>query len=255
MPRINSSKYESEIIDAYEVDDQYDSFKKDKFKCPECNVQIQFNRGINAIDPHFKNWPKKSHLSNCEILKIHKQHNKGNNNDIEVLISTILPRAERLQKLNSIEKIRKARNRYFGKRSKQFLNSLTSISYEELKNLTIRTENKTTVKIIDLIMRQDEIINKLNSNDESFVCILKGYTTKAVEIGENIKIPMTFGGKYGNSQKFDLFIPSSYKSKNDKNINKIENKLIYCYGLPEKNEYGSKIDLFSITHQVAIIER
>jgi len=26
--------------------------------------------------------------------------------------------------------------------------------------------------------------------------------------------------------------------------------LVYCYGLAEKNEYGYKMDLYSITHQI-----
>jgi hypothetical protein len=55
MARTNSAEYNNEPIDAYEVDDEYESFERDKFVCPECYVKVQFNRGINQDDPHFKN--------------------------------------------------------------------------------------------------------------------------------------------------------------------------------------------------------
>ena len=103
-------------------------------------------------------------------------------------------------------------------------------------------------------MRQDTIIRRLNDGVENFVCILKGRTTgKAYNVGKSVKIPMTYGGKYGNNQKFNLFIPASHLDKNEKTLVTITNKLIYYYGIPEKNEYGYKMDLYSITHQIAVI--
>lgn len=255
MARINSAKYEDEIVDAFEVDDDYDDFLKNSFKCPECLVKVAFNRGINYKDPHFKNWPKVKHLANCEILKLYELNVHKDNWNADIVISTILPRADRIKNLDSGEKIRKFIKRYFGERSRKFLNSLASLSTDEIQNLELRTEDKKTVRVMDLIMRQDSIIDKLDSVDDSFVCILKGFTSKPIRIGNNVKIPMTFGGKYGNSKQFDLFIPTSYYVKNENKIDKIINKLIYCYGIPKKNKYGYKMDLYSITHQVIILEK
>lgn len=255
MARINLSKYENEIISAYEVDDNYAYYKRDRFKCLECGVKIEFNRGINALDPHFKNWKKIDHLPTCEIANLYNRQNTSKNNNIKILISTILPRAERLKNLNTVKKIKKMQNRYFGKSSKRFLNALSALNEEELSELMIRTEDNTTVRIKDLILRQDQIIEKLELDKEAFVCILMGHTTKVIKVGQSLKIPMTYGGRYGNKQKFDLFIPASYISKNEKQISTIENKLIYCFGLPKINEYGAKIDLFSITHQIVIIKK
>jgi len=255
MARINSAKYENEIIDALDVDDDYDLFLTYKFKCPECLVKVAFNRGINYKDPHFKNWPKVKHLANCEIFRLHELNNHKDNGNVDIVISTILPRADRNKNLDSVEKIRKTIKRYFGERSRRFLNSLVSLSPDEIQNLELRTEDKKTVRVVDLIMRQDSIIDRLDSVDDSFVCIAKGFTSKPIRIGDNIKIPMTFGGKYGNSKQFDLFVPASYYVKNENKIDKIINKLIYCYGIPEKNKYGYKMDLYSITHQVIILEK
>ena len=255
MPRINSAKYKDEIIDAFEVDDNYESFTLDTFKCPECSVKIAFNRGINHKDPHFKNWPKINHKHNCEIQRISESTKNKESDNVQVVISTILPRADRIRNLTSIKKLRQARKRYFGERSRRFLNSLISLTRFEIENLEIRTEDKRTVKVLDLIMRQDSIIDKLDKRAESFVCILKGFTTKSIKVGKCVKIPMTYGGTYGNSNKFDLFIPASHFEKNKNKIDNICNKLIYCYGIPEKNKYGFKIDLYSITHQIALLEK
>ncbi len=255
MPRINSAKYKNEIIDAFEVDDDYETFILDAFQCPECLVKIAFNRGINHKDPHFKNWPNINHKPNCEIQRIYESTKNKESDNVLVVISTILRRADRIRNLTSINKIRQARKQYFGERSRRFLNALVSLTKDEIENLEIRTEDKKTVKVHDIIMRQDSIINKLDNGDENFVCILKGFTTKSINVGKNVKIPMTFGGTYGNRNKFDLFIPASHIEKNMNKIDNICNKLIYCYGIPEKNEYGYKIDLYSITHQIAIVEK
>lgn len=258
MARINSAVYNNEEIDAFEVDDNYGvkfvkREEREKFRYPECSVKIQFNRGINEKDPHFKNWPKIEHHKNCGILQNYLANNGGDNSKVDVVISTILPRAERLINLSSSEKKTRFRNRYFGKRSKTFLNALISLDYDLLKELTIRTEDKRTIRVVDLIFRQDDIINEIDSTDTNFVAILKGFTTKHIRVGNSIKIPMTSGGKYGNSKDFDLFIPASYLSKNEKFLEKIEKKLIYCYGVAERNEYGYKMDLFSISHQLVVL--
>jgi len=255
MARTNSAEYGNEPIDAYEVDDEYESFERDKFVCPTCYVKIQFNRGINKDDPHFKNWPKIEHKENCGLLE--REILNVNNKDahVHVLTSTILPRAERFINLSTPAIKQKVINRYLGKRSQKFLNSLLSIDIKNFSNIHIKTEDKKTILLSELIMRQDEIIEKLDTENGPFICILIGVMTKRIDIGQNIKIPLTFNGKYKNIRQFNLFIPASYREKNVNKLSELENSLIYCYGLAEKNQYGYKMDLYSITHQVAIIKK
>ncbi|WP_284462050.1 hypothetical protein [Chryseobacterium sp.] len=98
MARISSALYKNEIIDAFEVDDNYNTIDRREFKCPDCRVKVAFNRGINELDPHFKNWPNTLHQIDCEIEAIQSIHKKNDNHQVQVLTSTILPRAERLKK-------------------------------------------------------------------------------------------------------------------------------------------------------------
>lgn len=250
MARINSALYNNGIIDAFEVDDDYENYDRENFKCPECSVKVQYNRGINQLDPHFKNWPKIEHNQECEILKIQILGTDIRSEHKQILTSTIIPRAERLQNFSSKSDKEILVKRYLGKRSQRFLNSLLLIETTDYENLYIRTEDKKTVLLSDLIKRQDEIIEKLNIDGKAFICVLKGYLTKGIDVADNIKIPLTFGGNYKNKNKFDLFIPSSFKHKNIEKVRIIENSLIYCYGLAEKNQYGYKMDLYSISHQI-----
>jgi hypothetical protein len=135
------------------------------------------------------------------------------------------------------------------------LAALNSLSSEEMENLWLITEDKQRIKLKDLIKTQDQVVQELTAGASEFICILRGATGKAQQIGSNHKIPLTSGGKYGNSQKFDLFIPASFVEKNDRNIQNIENALIYCYGVPIKNYYGCKIDVYSITHQILVLRK
>ena len=258
MARIDAALYkltESKNIFTYsdEVDDNINNYLKTNFICPECYVKIAFNKGIDSEDPHFKNWPRVEHLSTCEILNFHKKNTSGSK-EIERIISTIIKRSERLKVKNYRKIDSRFVKRNYGKKTKKFISTLASLTNDEIYSIYMRTEDKKTIKLRDLIMRQDEIIKKLDYNNDPFICILKGYTTKVIKVKTSIKIQMTFGGKYGNSRKFDLFIPSSYVEKNNKLIDTIENKLIYCYGLAIKNEFGYKMDLFSISNQIALIE-
>ncbi|HBX51550.1 MAG: hypothetical protein A2275_04970 [Bacteroidetes bacterium RIFOXYA12_FULL_35_11] len=255
MARTSSAKYFEEEIKASMVDDNYEAYQKNMFKCLSCNAKIQFNRGIDHNNPHFKNWPQIEHLPTCDILQKDYSNRNSNNKHINFIISTILPRAERLVGLQPIEKRNYITRLFFNERNKQFLSSLISLDLKVHKDLLLRTEDKKIVKIEDIILRQDEIIARVDNNKEPFICILKGFTKKALKVGINYKIPLTTGVNYNNSNKFDLFIPASYVSKNQGNIQDIENKLIYCYGTPEQNKYGYKMDLYSISHQIAIIKK
>lgn len=256
MARINSALYDNDpdLIDSLEVDDHPEKYYKERFRCPECLVKIQYNSGIHKLDPHFKNWPNISHKEDCEIEKLQSLQSQNDNHNIQRLTSTILPRAERLQKFSTPQEKQKIIRRYLGRRSQIFLNALISIQDFDHKAIFIRTEDRQSIPIADLIMRQDQIVQKLNVDNKPFICILKGYLTTKIEIANNIKIPLTYGGKYQNKHKFDIFIPSSFKEKNIDKINQIEKSLVYCYGLAEKNEYGYKMDLYSITHQISKIQ-
>jgi hypothetical protein len=76
-----------------------------------------------------------------------------------------------------------------------------------------------------------------------------------MELKGSVKIPLTYNGNYKNKNKFDLFIPASFLEKNKEKFKNIENKLIYCYGIPEKNQYGYKMDVYSIEHQISLIKK
>jgi hypothetical protein len=255
MARINSVLYFDEFVDAFDVDDNYSEYEKDKFECPKCHAKMQYNRGIHCQDPHFKNWPNVEHLKNCEISINFNRFAKYDNKNIDVIVSTILPRAKRLMIRNNKFPSEKLIKRYYGKRSKRFLIALNMLTNNEFDEITLITEDGETVKLNDIVLRQDEIIEKMENGETGFICVLKGYTTKKIEIGGSIKIPLTHNGKYKNKNKFDLFMPASFVEKNNEYLTNIENKLVNCYGIPEKNEYGYKINVYSIEHQIYIREK
>lgn len=256
MARMNSAKYGEDIVDAFEVDDQYDSFNRRDFKCLHCSIQIQYSRGIDEQDPHFKNWPNVQHLASCLAHDLLKQlEGRNDRSRLEALVCTILPRAQRLR-LPEDERERIVRiSRLYGKRSRKFLAALSTLNNNDLNELKLLAEDGQYYRIRDLIMTQDEIIEQLNAEDGPFICILKGVTSKIQAIGNNINILMTTNGKYKNTQAFSLFIPASYTERNHDQIAELEQSLIYCYGVPVQNQYGYKMDLYSITHQVVILRR
>lgn len=257
MARINSAIYnkQSESVDAFEVDDHLGRYDNHRFTCIFCGVKIQFNRGINQSDPHFKNWPNMSHSSTCKLLEIYAQiQTETNSGSVESMISTILPRAKELR-LPTDENLKRRRiQKLYSKRSKKFLNALATISPREMQTLRVLTEDGAYVFLKDLIKTQDEIILELNRGSE-FICVLKGATGKAQPVASSFKLPLTVGSKHGNTQKFELFIPASFVEKNRGDIESMENALILCYGVPVKNNFGCKMDLYSITHQVSVIKK
>ena len=255
MARVNSALYLNETIDAFEVDDNYSYYKKDEFKCPVCKVKLQFNRGINFLDPHFKNWPNVDHLITCGINVNNNQFNKYGNQNINIITSTILPRAKRLTSKNDKFPTEILIKRYYGRRSKKFLNALNKLTENEINTLTLITEDGKTVRLNEIILRQDDIIEKLEKEKAAFICILKGYTNKTIDVRGSKKNTLTYNGRYKNTNKFDLFIPASFVEKNEVQIENIENKLIYCYGIAEKNQYGYKMNVYSIEHQICIIRQ
>lgn len=206
---------------ALDIDNEYHRYedKRDKFTCIFCDVQVQFSRGKDHNDPHFKNWPLINHKSSCIVPIIERQKdNHDNAGEIEFLVSTVLPRAQRLnldKKSIDINRIKKTKV-YGGKRSKKFMYNLINLldnkNYYKLKsqyeNLQLLIEDGSKILLGDLIGTQDEIVHRINnSKDNSVICILRGNTRKAQMIKNNIKIPLTKGNnpQYKNSQDFSLF--------------------------------------------------
>jgi len=255
MARMDSALYYGESINAFEVDDNYNNYDRDKFKCLECHVKIQYNRGIDGKDPHFKNWKNIDHSNNCGISSNYSRFIKKENPNVEIIISTILPRAKRLFIIDNKFPCEKTIKQYYGKSTKKFLAALNMLDDIELNELSLRTEDQKTIKLNEIVLRQDEIIEKMEKEKKEFICVLNGFTNKSFELKGSIKIPLTYNGNYKNKNKFDLFIPASFVTKNKAYLANIENKLIYCYGIPEKNQFGYKMNIYSIEHQILILEK
>ncbi|WP_042201257.1 hypothetical protein [Paenibacillus camerounensis] len=256
---------------ALDVDGEFHKYEKtrDKFTCIFCGVKVQFSRGKEHNDPHFKNWPLTSHKNNCVIPIIESQKEKHENvGEVELLVSTILPRAKRLnsnQTNLSVNRSKKARV-FAGKRSKKFIYSLINLldnkNYFKIKpefeELQLLIEDGSTIKLKELIGSQDEIIERIEQSQEKrAICILRGNTRSAQIIKNNIKIPLTKGNNpiYKNTNDFSLFISWDYAEKNKEFIKSIENSLIVCYGEATTNEFGTQIEVYSIKNQITLLKK
>ncbi|GKX28084.1 hypothetical protein SH1V18_05640 [Vallitalea longa] len=272
MSRMTHARYrnETEPISAFDVDDNYDLYSEEdrrEFRCIFCDSQIQFSRGKAHDDPHFKNWPLKEHGENCKVPNSIKQlEGKKNEVELQTLVSTILPRAMRPSvSISPGAKTHKDKaKRYVGKQTRKFIYDLKNVLDsknrfavdEEYKDLTFLTEANDEVKIEDIIMTQDKIINALDSNGgQGFICILKGTVSKVKEAKGSYIVDMTKSknGIYGNSKGFKLYMPYDFVSKNESKMNSIKNSLIICYGIASKTDYGYQMDLYSIKNQVAVL--
>lgn len=274
MTRMSHAIYNNQKnnpVCAIDIDSEYHMYEdnRDRFNCIFCDVQIQFSRGKDHNDPHFKNWPLTNHKSFCIVPNIERQKEKYSNpGDIELLVSTILPRAQRLNdSRNKIEinRLNKAKV-YEGKRSKKFIYGLVNLldnkNHYKLKNeyksLELLIEDGTKIMLKDLFGTQDEIIERVSTaNENRIICILKGNTRKAQKIKNSIKIPLTKGKNplYKNSKDFSLFIKWDYVEKNKDFIKDIENALIVCYGEAVINDYGTEIEVFSIKNQIVVLRK
>lgn len=272
MSRMSHAKYRNgnESISAFDVDDNYDSYSDEdrrEFRCFFCNSQIQFSRGKSHDDPHFKNWPLKDHEENCKVPNTIKQiEGKKNEVELETLVSTILPRAMRPtvsispRATTHIDKEKK----YVGKQTRKFIYDLKNVLdpknrfsvLEEYRDIMLLTEDNDEVKITDIIMTQDQIIDALDSNGcESFICILKGTVSKVKDTKGSCIVEMTRAneGKYGNTKDFKIYMPYEFVEKNKTKIDSIKKSLIICYGIASKTEYGYQMDLYSIKNQIAVL--
>ncbi|MFK4474905.1 hypothetical protein ABH897_004673 [Paenibacillus sp. RC73] len=265
------NKQTDNLVCALDVDSEYYKYqdKRDKFSCKFCGVQVQFTRGKDHKDPHFKNWPLINHLSECAIPNIEKQKEKFENyGEIEQLVSTILPRSQRLKDDKTtinINRVNRAKE-FGGRRSRKFIYSLVNLldsrnyfnlkkDYEELELLI---EDGNIIKLRELMGSQDEIIQRIDAtNGEGLICILRGNTRKAKTIKNNIVIPLTRGNNpaYKNTKDFSLFIRWDYVEKNKEFIESIENALVICYGEAKTNQYGTELEIFSIKSQIVVLKK
>lgn len=274
MSRMSHVRYRNfeDPVSAIEIDENYDSYNEEdrrQFKCIFCNSQVQFSRGKSHDDPHFKNWPNTNHKDGCGVPNAEKQRNTFSRDvDLEVIVSTILPRSMRLDTHNaspSVSRVKRAK-RFGGKTTRKFIYQIKNLldsknkfnikpEYEDLKLLV---EDGTQVSIKDIMKTQDEIIDIIDqNNDNEVICILRGTTSRPSKRGSNYVIPMTKGKnpEYKNSKNFNLFISYEYVEKNTNLLDKIKNSLIICYGIAEKTEYGYQMELYSIKNQVEILKQ
>ncbi|MFE4573104.1 hypothetical protein [Paenibacillus chitinolyticus] len=274
MTRVSHAYFNNNKRDpvcALDVDTEYHKYKDktDRFGCMFCGVKVQFTRGKEHNDPHFKNWPLIRHKSSCDIPNIERQkENYDNDGEIELLVSTILPRAKRLEKTKKAINVNRSNKAkiYGGRRSKKFIYNIVNLLCKqnlyqlkpEYEDLELLIEDGSRIKLKELLGTQDEIIKRINESEEKRVtCILRGNTRKAQMVKNNIKIPLTIGNNpsYKNTQNFSLFIRWDYVDKNKEFIESIENSLILCYGEALTNEFGTEMEIFSVRHQVVVLKK
>jgi len=274
VSRMSHARYRNfeDPVSAIEIDENYNSYNEEdrrQFKCIFCNSQVQFSRGKSHDDPHFKNWPNTNHKDGCCVPNAEKQRNTFSGDvDLEVLVSTILPRSMRLDTPNTPPSVSRGKRakRFGGKTTQKFIYQIKNLldsknkfnikpEYEDLKLLV---EDGKQVSIKDIIKTQDEIIDIIDqSNGNEVICILRGNTSRPYKRGSNYVIPMTKGKnpEYKNSKSFNLFISYEYVEKNTNLVDEIKNSLIICYGIAEKTEYGYQMELYSIKNQVEILKQ
>jgi|GEM_PF-2232464 len=273
MSRMSHAKYRNQkvLVSAFDVDDNYDDYTEEdrkQFKCFYCNTKIQFSRGKLHDDPHFKNWPLTDHKKGCLVPNSFTQiKGKTNSIELEILVSTILPRAmRRINPTSPSVVARTTRAKLFGgKQTHKFICEIKKVLdssnrfaiFDEYKDLKLLTEDNDEVYIKDIILSQDEVIRELDSNGgESFICILKATVSKIREIKGSYIYDMTKSenGNYGNSKNFKLYMHHDFVEKNANRIESISKSLIICYGIASKTDFGYQMDLYSINNQIAVLK-
>lgn len=267
MPRMTHAKYPGEKlpISALYVDQYYNNFDRRLFTCYSCEVQIQFSRGKDHKDPHFKNWPNVLHKDHCEISDIHEKiYLDPTHKDVQNYISTILKRAMSnpvkygTQKYNNDPSIAK---HYTGLSNKKFIYTISDLldpknKYslrQEFEYSSFTAEDGSVLYLKDVFGTQDQaILRHQTHGDGPF--ILKGATLSPRFSNGNYIISLSKSGKYGNINDFKLFISKDYAPKNINSIDSIANVLFICYGFVIKNRYGYQMNVYSINHQLAIID-
>ncbi|MEK6495253.1 hypothetical protein [Myroides odoratimimus] len=262
MARTNFAIYDNDSkVESYYIEHNAEEFDLTKFSCCFCGVKIGYTRGTTGTGPYFKNWKNIDHTNNCLLtqsvesyLETRQDKDYILNQEEELILSTILPRAQRLfLEDKKSTKFKRIINHLQSNRTRLFMSAINQLNPGDFDSFNFVTEDNEILKLKDLILPQDSIVDKLEKEAQtSFIRVLKATVSRIEKVGENYKVIMTKGGKYQNTKDFYLFVPQSYVAKNEKKLQELKGALIYCYGIAEMNQYGCKMDLYSISHQIAI---
>lgn len=254
-------------VSAIEVDSDPNNYIRKNFRCIFCGIQVAFSQGTSY--PLFRRWKGCQHLSHCKYENIVNQGRQHHDNgDIELLVSTILPRAMAHEPDHTTPRGPRATmiaKHFSGKRTKLFISSVRKLLdpskgfyfASQYENMQIITETNEQVHLKELLGAQDEIIDKIdNSHENAVVCIIKGNTrTAKITAGNHIRISLSTSGKHKNTKNFSLFIPSDFVSKNNNRLKEVEEAFVICYGIAEKNMYGYQMTIYSIYHQIDVVKK
>ena len=255
-------------VRAIEVDSDPNNYIRKNFRCIFCGIQVEFSQGTSF--PLFRRWKGCQHLSHCKYENIVNQKTKHHDNgDVEMLVSTILPRAMALTPDLTTTRGHRATmiaKHFSGKRTKLFISSVRKLLdpskgfyfASQYENMQIITETNEQVYLKELLGSQDEVIDKIDnsSHENAVVCLVKGNTRNAkITAGNHIRIPLSTSGKHKNTKNFSLFIPNEFVSKNNTRLKEIEEAFVICYGIAEKNMYGYQMTIYSIYHQVDVLKK
>ncbi|MQL53626.1 hypothetical protein GFC01_15415 [Desulfofundulus thermobenzoicus] len=267
MPRMTHAQYpgESLPVSALYVDQHYNEFNTRLFTCYSCGVKVQFSRGKGHMDPHFKNWPNQPHDANCEIPNLcDNVSSTSGRGDIELLVSTILPRAMlNHEKHGKPDYNKNIQAKHFtSPRSRKFIYTIYDLLDHDnrynlrpdYENIPIKVEDGSTVILKEIFGTQDQAIERINTYGPG-PFILRASTFKPYFPSGHCVFLLTKSGKYGNSSDFRLFIHKNYLDKNIECIDSISNALFICYAYIEKSKYGYQAELFSIKHQLVILRK
>lgn len=262
MGSTNSAKYNGREVTAIQVMAHYDSFDLSEFKCVRCGVQVEFNRGTDLEHPHFQNLPRVSHLTGCPVSNSSYFINSHDRSQITTLISTILTNAKRLQDQSRKHTSGNDRIKQLsGPSTKKMiyqLNSLTNERFEVLPDcadVKFRTEDNNFVKVNDLILTQDEALDRLKTLQKPFICIVRGAISKpfgstASGGGYRIALSTNQNGQYGNKTKFYLYVPKDYVETNVQKFDLYQRCLILCYGEIEFYNDTPQMKIYSLSSQM-----
>lgn len=260
MVRANCANFCTDFVTAEAVDDEYDRFidngNNHNFTCIFCDAKMCFSRGIDEKDPHFRNWQHTPHAPDCKHDITYNKRRAFGTGAVEILKSTILPRAARLIAPMNEQHNRVIRRRFFGRDSKRFIAAVSQLIKEKKFAESILVEDGTETTVGELLVRQDDICQRLEQDASPHICIVRGFISKVIELPSgSTKVLLTHHekAKYGNTKPFYLFMPKSMVDKNKRLLAAIEQKQMLCYGVAEGSQYGPKMDLLSINHQMHLL--
>lgn len=223
---------------------------------------MSFNRGTDNEHPHFKNWPSKQHDDECPVPNPDHFINIQDRAQITTLISTILTNAKKLEQSRKTDTSGIGlEKRLIGSSTRKMIYQLSSLTNEKFvvlpdcADLDFQTEDGKKVKIKDLILTQDEAIDRLNSTEEPFIGIVRGaignpFKKHSSGYGYQTFLSTNTHGTYGNKNKFKLYIPNPYVDPNIKRIATYQHCKILCYGEVELFSGVPQMKIYSIYSQM-----